>query len=327
MQTTAQSTALTVAPETLPATVRPIDVAEVTELFGQWVRLEVARGNPSPDTIRGYCNVIARWCAWCGARGVAPAAATREHLLEWRAELNSKYAPATVAYNVAIVRRFYAALQARGVRPDNPAAALNASEPDTLTDKPITYLAEAQLQQLIEVLPTGDAVHQLRDRAIVLLMALHGLRVVEVVRLRVDDVQLSPDGMALRVRGKRHARIVHVRPDVARVVVRYLEARTHIATPELFVGFSTRCPGRALCRMSVRRIVDKYLRAAGAKRARVSCHALRHTAATLGYFYTRDLRAVQTMLGHRDPVTTARYAHLIDAREANPANKIPVMIE
>jgi integrase/recombinase XerD len=225
------------------------------------------------------------------------------------------------------VRRFYSALQARGVRPDNPATSVKAPEPDALTDKPITYLAESQLQQLIEVLPTGDTAHELRDRAIVLLMALHGLRVVEVVRLRVDEVQITPDGMALRVRGKRHARIVHVRPDVARVVERYMEARTHIATPELFVGFSTRCPGRRLCRMSVRRIVDKYLRAVGAKRARVSCHALRHTAATLGYYYTRDLRAVQTMLGHRDPITTARYAHLVDARESNPANKIPVTID
>jgi len=327
---TAQSTehnfGLVVAPEQTTER-RPLSVEEITRLFTEWVRLEVARGNPSPDTIRGYVNVIARFCSWCAVEGVAPAKVTREHLAKWRAELNSKYAAATVAYNVAIVRRFFAALQARGIRPDNPAASLKAPEPETLTEKPITYLAEQQLQRLIEALPKGDTLHELRDRALVLLMALHGLRTIEIVRLRTSDVHVSPDGMTLHVRGKRHARIVHVRPDVARVVERYLEARRDIPTPEMFVAVSTRCPGRKLTRRTVRRIVNGYLVATELKRPRVSCHALRHTAATLGYLYTRDLRAVQTMLGHRDPMTTARYAHLVDAREANPAAKIPVVIE
>ena len=56
----------------------------------------------------------------------------------------------------------------------------------------------------------------------------------------------------------------------------------------------------------------------------MSNHALRHTSATLAYRYTRDLRAVQDMLGHQDPKTTARYARVVDRAQTNPALKVPV---
>ncbi|WP_284286707.1 tyrosine-type recombinase/integrase, partial [Alicyclobacillus fastidiosus] len=56
----------------------------------------------------------------------------------------------------------------------------------------------------------------------------------------------------------------------------------------------------------------------------ISDHALRHTAATLAYKYTQDLRGVQEMLGHADPKTTARYAHVIDRMKNNPALAIQI---
>jgi integrase/recombinase XerD len=51
---------------------------------------------------------------------------------------------------------------------------------------------------------------------------------------------------------------------------------------------------------------------------------LRHTSATLAYRYTHDLRAVQDMLGHQDPKTTARYARVVDRARTNPALKVPI---
>lgn len=82
--------------------------------------------------------------------------------------------------------------------------------------------------------------------------------------------------------------------------------------------------GHRLSRRGVRHVVDGYLRSANVKRPRVSNHALRHTSATLAYRYTRDLRAVQDMLGHQDPKTTARYARVVDRAQSNPALKVPV---
>jgi len=79
-----------------------------------------------------------------------------------------------------------------------------------------------------------------------------------------------------------------------------------------------------LSRRGLRSIVDGYLCAAALKRERVSNHALRHTAATLAYHYSRDLRAVQDMLGHADPKTTSKYARVVDRAKSNPALTVPV---
>ena len=75
----------------------------------------------------------------------------------------------------------------------------------------------------------------------------------------------------------------------------------------------------------MRHVVDGHLRSANTKRPQVSNRALRHTSATLAYRYTRDLRAVQDMLGHQEgPETMARYARGVYHARTNPALKVPV---
>jgi integrase/recombinase XerD len=58
----------------------------------------------------------------------------------------------------------------------------------------------------------------------------------------------------------------------------------------------------------------------------ISNHALRHTAGTLGYLHTGDLRAVQDFMGHADPRMTAKYAHVVDMANKNPALFIPAKV-
>jgi integrase len=76
----------------------------------------------------------------------------------------------------------------------------------------------------------------------------------------------------------------------------------------------------------VRFTVDVYLTRTQLKRPRVSDHALRHTAATLAYRYSHDLRAVQDLLGHSAPRTTARYARVVDMARTNPVLSVPVKL-
>ena len=70
----------------------------------------------------------------------------------------------------------------------------------------------------------------------------------------------------------------------------------------------------------------RYLTRTQLKRPRVSDHALRHTAATLAYRYSHDLRAVQDLLGHSDPRTTASYARVVDMARTNPVLSVPVKL-
>lgn len=85
-------------------------------------------------------------------------------------------------------------------------------------------------------------------------------------------------------------------------------------------------PRHRLTRTRIRAIIDRYLRMAGLKRPGISNHALRHTAATLGYPHTGDLRAVQELLGHANPRMSARYAHVVDMAKKNPVLFIPVEV-
>ena len=102
-------------------------------------------------------------------------------------------------------------------------------------------------------------------------------------------------------------------------------ARPGAGTP-LFSAAGNRRGAKRLSRRHIRVQTVGYLRKAGLKRPGISNHALRHTADTLGYLHTGDLRAVQDFLGHADPRMTAKYAHVVDMAMKNPALFIPVKV-
>src|SRR5690606_3873523 len=130
------------------------------------------------------------------------------------------------------------------------------------------------------------------------------------------------------VHGKYHDTVIQLREDVRTLFEAYVAKRGPVVADDmgtpLFVAVGNRAGGRRLSRRGIRLIIDNYLCAAGLKREGLSGHALRHTAATAAYAATRDLRAVQELLGHRNPKTTSRYAHIVDRKENNVAEAIGV---
>jgi integrase len=160
------------------------------------------------------------------------------------------------------------------------------------------------------------------------MMALHGLRTIEVQRANVEDLTDKGVNFALVVRGKTRDRLVYLRPDTGARMKEYVTLRGEVTrdkdgTP-LFSTIDS--PRHRLTRTRIRAITVRYLRLAGSKRPGISNRARRHTAATLGYLHTGDLRAVQELLGHADPRMTARYAHVVDMARKNPALFIPVKV-
>ena len=148
----------------------------------------------------------------------------------------------------------------------------------------------------------------------------HKLNVLRRVYAAAVAAGLRADNPAVGIRAPRDRR--------APEDFGYLAARGRVqpdtAGEPLLTAVGNFASGHRLSRRGVRHVVDSYLRAAKVKRPRVSNHALRHTGATLAYRYTHDLRAVQDMLGHQDPKTTARYARVVDRAKTNPALKVPV---
>jgi len=301
--------------------------------FAEFLSVDVANGDVAAETIWAYRRGVAQWVAWCRSQNLDPATVTATHVKRFRqALLESGYQPVSVGLKLSVVRRFYEAARTAGLRPDNPAAGVKSPRVRQATED-FKYLCDEQLAKLIAGIPDPDQVtgrHQvqrLRNLLMVSMMALQGLRTIEVHRANVEDLTEKGENLVLLVRGKRRDRFAYLRPDVVKRLKEYLALRGTISrdktgTP-LFPSVG-RGGGRRLSRCSIRLHTNEYLRLAGLKQPGISNHALRHTAATLGYLHTGDLRVVQEFLGHADARMTSRYAHVVDMAKRNPALSIPV---
>ena len=160
-----------------------------------------------------------------------------------------------------------------------------------------------------------------RDRAIIALMLLEGLRRVELHRGNIEDIEEGHLGPRLLVHGKIRDRYKYPRKDTMAALLDYLDMRGAIpsenrmihnkeanVTPLICSVSKSDNSGGRISRIGLNYIIDKYLTKAGIKKIHLSCHALRHTFATLLYHKTKDLKAVQDELGHTNISTTATYA-------------------
>jgi site-specific recombinase XerD len=173
---------------------------------------------------------------------------------------------------------------------------------------------------LDEVAQFFAAVRDLRHRAILMTAYGAGLRLSEVVALRVEDIDSRR--MVLRVRqGKgRKDREVMLSHRLLTVLRRYWLAER--PTDYLFPG---RQPDRPISHSAVQKICKAALRASGLKK-RISPHSLRHSFATHLLEAGADVRTIQVLLGHSHLSTTARYTHISSARlhgTASPLDRLP----
>jgi len=179
-------------------------------------------------------------------------------------------------------------------------------------------LTEAQVEALLAAPDTSNALG-VRDRTMLELMYASGLRVSELVDLRVFNVSLNDN--VLRVLGKgSKERLVPFGEVAAQWLRQYLsgprqELLAGKQTQDLFVTVRGANAGSAMSRVMFWMLVKKYALAAGI-RSPLSPHTLRHAFATHLLNHGADLRAVQMLLGHADISTTTIYTHVARERLA-----------
>lgn len=313
-------------------------IEDVLTVFGQWMRLDVADGHASPATLRGYMTDVRQFLEWLYKEGTTVPMADEDDLKAYRALLVETYAISTVGRKLVGVRRFFEMAHARGVIPANPAAKLKPPMDKTDRSERIKYFTFAAVQQLLK-LPTEQhrgphLAKGLRDRAMLTLMAMHGLRVVEVQRLSLADFEPEAgDAGTLRVLGKGDKyRTILLTEDSRLVLDAWLNARNlmRLESEALFVAlhWGTRDDVRhRMSRRSIRAMVDGYLEAAGLKKPGKSCHSLRHSYATLAKYAGADLQAISDSMGHASVTTTQVYAKIVDKQKNNPAKLLGGLLD
>jgi integrase/recombinase XerD len=290
-----------------PASAAPGGDRDV-DAYLEYLRVERRLAALTLESYGRDLQLLARYAAGEGRR---PAALGRRDLEAFvRQLMTDGHAPRSVARTVACVRGFYRFLAISRRIDANAAADLRA--PRSWETLP-SYLTPAEVTALLAQPDVGTP-RGLRDRALVELLYATGLRVTELVTLRLDDLHLEEGYLTCLGKGSKQ-RLVPIGDEASAWVRRYLsEARPILAgrraTPRLFVNARG---GGALTRSGFWRILKAYSLAAGIARD-VSPHVLRHSFATHLLEHGADLRAIQMMLGHADLSTTQIYTHVLEAR-------------
>jgi len=189
------------------------------------------------------------------------------------------------------------------------------------TDTPLVRHLDPDEAKAILDAPDPATRLGIRDRAIFYMGFTGGLRVSEIVGLRLDELTFDGRYLEVRIRGKgRKHRALLLWKEVAEAVRAWIAVRGDAHTPELFVN----ARGGPLSRWGCKHLLDKHLATATAAcpsvaSRRVSPHVMRHTCAMTILHATGDIRKVALWLGHASQKTTEVYL------QADPAEKLAAM--
>ena len=272
--------------------------------------LKVERGL-SRNTLEAYGRDLAKFRAFAEDKKLSHTSEIEtRHLLQFLVTLASgKLAVRSQARALVALRGLWKHLRAERHVERDPTEELELPR----VGRPLPeVLTPAEVDELLARPDVGNA-RGLRDAAMLETLYATGLRVSELVALRLADVNLADGYLSTFGKGKKQRLVPMGEQAVARVKA-YLEG----ARPELDRGrnapalFLTH-HGRPMTRQGFWKLLRGYAVAAGIHKP-ISPHKLRHSFATHLLERGADLRAVQAMLGHADIGTTQIYTHLSNAR-------------
>lgn len=274
-----------------------------TFLDAMWLEDGLAK-----NTLASYRADLGALALWLAGQDLQLLATQGHHLSAYSAARHSLSKPSTANRRLSVFKRFFRWALREHMLSADPTLQLQAAKQGPRLPKTLT---EAQIDALLAA-PNTDSALGLRDRAMLELMYASGLRVSELVSLKI--FQISSSEQVLKVMGKgSKERLVPFGMAAHHWISQYLaSARAELLkgqrTDDLFV---TRL-GSGMSRVMFWNVVKKYATLAGIHSA-LSPHTLRHAFATHLLNHGADLRAVQLLLGHADISTTTIYTHV--ARE------------
>ncbi|OQQ81031.1 site-specific tyrosine recombinase XerD [Ligilactobacillus salivarius] len=233
-----------------------------------------------------------------------------------QSEKNNNKANSSILRSVSSLRKFFQYLAQEKIIEKDPMLLID-------TPKKKQHLPQVLTKEEVEKLlrsPNTGQVLGLRDRAMLELMYATGLRISEIINLKLEDLHLTMG--TLQTLGKGHKeRIVPVGDEAIKWVNRYLEeARPKLLKQKrsnyLFLNFH----GNNLTRQGVWKNLKAEVKKAGIQK-NITPHTLRHSFATHILENGADLRIVQELLGHADISTTQIYTHLSNKQLADIYNR------
>ena len=295
-----------------PAWFHEMKLEAAIAAFLNYVKVE--RGLAA-NTISAYKADLQKFSRFAAEGGIQLESVTRDNIVEFLSGLyRQKLDSRTVARHLVAVRNLFRFALSEEVISVDPT--LNLESPKLRKPLP-SYLRMEDVDRLLSQ-PDLSTPYGLRDKAMIELLYSTGLRVSELVSLRVSDVEMRIGCLRCIGKGDKE-RMVPVGSKAITAIQQYLENSRPVLqrqtgsdarhTQQLFLNRN----GTRLSRIAIWRILMRYGHRAGI-RASLSPHKLRHSFATHLLERGADLRSVQLMLGHADISTTQIYTHVIEER-------------
>lgn len=275
--------------------------------FLNYVRVEKGR---SENTLLAYGRDLAKFAAFAAERQKTLEQLVTADLIDFFASLYRRGLDSrSVARHLVTIRTFFRFSVAERLLAEDPTVHVQTPR---IRQRLPTFLSMEEVDRLL-ALPDARTPLGMRDQAMLELLYGTGLRVTELVSLRVGDVDLESGSVRCLGKGSKE-RMVPVGKKALAAVDQYVRvARPRLARGKPTTALFLNRLGQRLGRVGFWKILAAYGRRAGLRR-KLHPHTLRHTFATHLLERGADLRSVQMMLGHADIATTQIYTHVAQER-------------
>ena len=282
------------------------DLAEVDN-FCDALWLEDGLAKATLDSYRSDLGRLSLWLANNAGEPLLDIRATT--LTAFIAHLSRQTRASSQSRYLSTLRRFYRWQLGRGRIFIDPTLKLaNPARPSRLPK----VMSEKQVDALLNA-PNLDTPLGLRDRAMLETLYASGLRVTELVNLKIHEIGFNEGVVRVIGKGSKE-RLVPLGEQAIDWLTRYLnEARPEIIKGQQSEDMFVTARGGAMTRQAFWQLIKRYAPHAGIDTAKLSPHVMRHAFATHLLNHGADLRVVQLLLGHADISTTQIYTHV--ARE------------
>lgn len=281
----------------------------IDNLADQFINyLKVERGLAN-NTVQAYSRDLIRFFQFLERRDLSPVGVSQDQITEYAAELGRRLSARSLARNISSIKTFFRFLASEGKIKRSPARLI---ETPHLPSRLPGVLSYEEVERLLSQPDPASARGQ-RDRAMLELLYATGLRVSELIGLKVLSINLEAGYVRTLGKGSKE-RAVPIGERAMETVKEYISSgRRRLGKGGSASYLFLNCRGRPMTRQGFWKIIRKYGIAAGIKK-KITPHGIRHSFASHLLEAGADLRSVQVMLGHADISTTQIYTHVTRER-------------
>ena len=273
-------------------------------------RYLIANVDITDTTIKGYKVCIRQFLKWLKDNQINQP--TRDDIKAYKLYLkNSNYTNGTKNQYIRAVKHLFKWLNSEGLYP-NIADNIKGFKVIADNTKKDAF-TEQEIKKIIDDIDTSSVIGK-RDKAIILLMLVGGLRITEIHNMDIQDIEIKNNEYIINIMGKGHTEkdnYIKVIKPIYDVLKDYLDTRPNKrGIDPLFTSTSNRALNKRITKETLSQIIKSRFRDSGFNSKKLTAHSIRHTTATLLLKSGADIYKTQHHLRHQDPKTTEIYINM-----------------